>query len=96
MSWEDPLGEEEMATHSGILAWEIPCTEKPGGLQSTVSQRIGHNLATEHTRGHLMRVEVSLSLVLATVRLRVQEQSLGMLPAMEERIKGKRQSLDII
>ena len=31
---EDPL-EEEMATHSGILAWEIPWTEEPGGLQST-------------------------------------------------------------
>ena len=31
--WEDPL-EEEMATHSGILAWKIPWTEKPGGLQS--------------------------------------------------------------
>ena len=31
--WEDPL-EEEMATHSSILAWEIPWTEEPGGLQS--------------------------------------------------------------
>ena len=34
LSWEDPL-EEEMATHSSILAWEIPWTEEPGGLQST-------------------------------------------------------------
>ena len=33
---EDPL-EEEMATHSGILAWEIPWTEEPGGLQSVGS-----------------------------------------------------------
>ena len=31
--WEDPLG-EEMATHSSILAWRIPWTEEPGGLQS--------------------------------------------------------------
>ena len=31
---EDPL-EKEMATHSSILAWEIPCTEEPGGLQAT-------------------------------------------------------------
>ena len=31
VSWEDPL-EKEMATHSSILAWEIPWTEKPGGL----------------------------------------------------------------
>ena len=35
---EDPL-EEEMATHSSILAWEIPWTEEPGGLQSTGSQK---------------------------------------------------------
>ena len=34
LDWEDPL-EEEMATHSGILAWEIPWTEESGGLQST-------------------------------------------------------------
>ena len=38
---EDPL-EKEMATHSSILAWEIPWTEKPVGLQSMVSQRVGH------------------------------------------------------
>ena len=41
---EDPL-EKEMATHSSILAWEIPWTEEPGGLQSML-QRIGHDLAT--------------------------------------------------
>ena len=39
---EDPL-EEEMATRSSILAWEIPWTEEPGGLQSTGSQRVGYN-----------------------------------------------------
>ena len=33
LGWEDSL-EQEMATHSSILAWEIPCTEEPGGLQS--------------------------------------------------------------
>ena len=33
LGWEDPL-EKEMATHSSILAWEIPWTEEPGGLQS--------------------------------------------------------------
>ena len=36
-----------MATHSSILAWEIPWTEEPGGLQSMESQRVGHDLATE-------------------------------------------------
>ena len=39
---EDPL-EEEMATHSSILAWEIPWKEEPCGLQSMGSQRIGHD-----------------------------------------------------
>ena len=39
---EDPLG-KGMATHSGILAWRIPWTEEPGGLQSMGSQRVGHN-----------------------------------------------------
>ena len=39
---EDPL-EEEMSTHSSILAWEIPWTEEPGGLQSTGSQRVRHD-----------------------------------------------------
>ena len=39
---EDPL-EEEMATNSSILAWEIPRTEEPGGTQSMGSQRVGHD-----------------------------------------------------
>jgi len=39
---EDPL-EKEMATHSGTLAWKIPWMEKPGRLQSTGLQRVGHD-----------------------------------------------------
>ena len=39
---EDPL-EEEMATHSSILAWRIPWTEEPGSLPSMGSQRVGHD-----------------------------------------------------
>ena len=39
---EEPL-EKEMATHSNILAWKLPWTEEPGGLQSMGSQRVGHN-----------------------------------------------------
>ena len=39
---EDPL-EKEMKTHSNILAWRIPWTEEPGGLQSMGSQRVGHD-----------------------------------------------------
>ena len=42
LSWEDPL-EESMGTHSSILAWEIPWTEEPGGLQSIGAQRVGHD-----------------------------------------------------
>ena len=46
---EDPLG-TEMATHSSILAWGVPWTEEPGGLQSMELQRIRHNWATNtHT-----------------------------------------------
>ena len=48
LGWEDPL-EEEIATHSSILAWEIPWTEEPGGLQSMGSQRVGQDLATKHS-----------------------------------------------
>ena len=36
-----------MATHSSIVAWEIPWTEEPGGLQSMRLQRVGHDLATK-------------------------------------------------
>ena len=50
LSQEDPL-EKEMTTHSSILAWEIPWTEEPGGLQSMGSQRVRHNLATEQEQG---------------------------------------------
>ena len=39
---EDPLG-KEMATHSSVLAWRIPWMEEPGGLQTTGSQRVGHD-----------------------------------------------------
>ena len=49
---EDPM-EKEMATHSSILAWEIPCIEEPAGLQSMGSQRVGHDLAT---KSHKLRV----------------------------------------
>ena len=45
---EDTL-EKEMVTHSSIFAWRIPWTEEPGGLQSTGSQRFGHD--SLHFRG---------------------------------------------
>ena len=45
---EDPL-QKEMATHTSILAWEIPWTEEPGRLQFMVSQRVRHDPAIETT-----------------------------------------------
>ena len=51
-TWVQSLGQEEplekgMAAHSSILAWRIPWTEEPGGLQSMGSERVGHNWVTE-------------------------------------------------
>ena len=45
LGWEDPL-EKGLATHSSILAWRIPRTEEPGGLQSMGLQRVRHDWAT--------------------------------------------------
>ena len=42
LAWEDPL-EKDMATHPSILAWKMPWTEEPGGLQSMGLQRFGHD-----------------------------------------------------
>ena len=42
LGWEDPL-EEEMASHSSILAWETPWTKEPGRLQPVRSQKAGHD-----------------------------------------------------
>ena len=50
---EDCL-EKEMATHTSILAWEIPWTEEPGGLQSVGLQRIRHDLATQQQQQRLI------------------------------------------
>ena len=42
LGWDDPL-EEDVATHSSVLAWRIPWTEEPGGLQSIGLQGVGHD-----------------------------------------------------
>ena len=51
LGWEEPL-EEEMATHSSILAGKIPWTEEPGRLLSVVSQRVSRDCVTERTHTH--------------------------------------------
>ena len=56
LTQEDPL-EEEMATHSSILAWRIPWTEEPGGLQSMGLQRIGHDLATKQQQDYVSAIQ---------------------------------------
>ena len=53
LGWEDPL-ERGMATHSSILAWRIPWTEEPGGVQSMGSQRVRHDFVTEHQQETLL------------------------------------------
>ena len=82
LGWEDPL-EKEMAIHSSILAWRIPWTEEPGGLQSTGSQRVRHHGATKHTAQHkvyvsfqrlkdqlrIYRVAEGLNMVLTVVQI---------------------------
>ena len=58
LGWEDPL-EKGMAIHSSILAWRIPLTEKPSGLQFMGCQRVRHNWVTNtHTHTHPNGYEV--------------------------------------
>ena len=49
LGWDDPL-EEDMTTHSSVLAWRIPWTEELGGLQSMGSERVRHDWVTKHPR----------------------------------------------
>ena len=53
---EDPL-EKEMATHSSSLAWKIPWTEEPVGLQSTGLQRVEHDRMTEYSHNKFLESE---------------------------------------
>ena len=59
---------KEMATHSIILAWRIPWTEKPGGLQSMGSKRVGHNsLSHTHTHTHTYMLNPDVLLLHTTL-----------------------------
>ena len=59
---EDPL-EKEIATHSSILAWRIPLSEEPGGLQFMGSQKVGHNWVTNtfNTLSEALKTVVAMS-----------------------------------
>ena len=62
LGWEDPL-EEEIATHSSNFAWEILWAEEPEALQSTGSQRVGHDwVSTQHT---VLKMMIKISLCLS-------------------------------
>ena len=55
---EDPL-EKDMASHSSILAWEIPWSEEPGGLQSMGSQRVRHHrVSTTHALPNTLKIYI--------------------------------------
>ena len=62
LGWEDTL-EKGMANHSSILAWEIPWTEKPGGLQPMGLQRVGHDWVTNTLHTHFCKYPFFLVLV---------------------------------
>ena len=70
LSWEEPL-KKEMATHSSILAWEIPWIEEPAGLKSMRSKRVRHNLATKQhqTALHLSENLAYLLFCFKTIRM---------------------------
>ena len=72
LSWEDPL-EKGMATHSSILAWRIPWTEEPGGLQPMRSQRVSCSVASD-----------SLQLTYTSLLAQLVKN----LPAMQETLAG--------
>ena len=73
-AWAESLGqgdplEKSMATHSSILAWEIPWTEEPGGLQAMGLQRLGRDWVTEHQHHHTWTTKADLT------GLRIDKQS---------------------
>ena len=72
---EDPL-EKEMATHSSLLAWRIPWTEEPGGLQSTGFQRVGHHWAT-NTLSIMCRNFISIWCIINKIFKRIWTLSLA-------------------
>ena len=76
LGWEDSP-KEGMETHSRILAWRIPWTEEPGGLQSMGSQRMGHSWAQqrEKLRGKGARIRGTLSVAYAAYHFLIQSKS---------------------
>ena len=59
-----------METHSSIPAWEIPCTEEPGGIESIKSQRVAHDLATKQQQQHLPLMDIGNYFILLKIDLK--------------------------
>ena len=85
---KDPL-KKEMATYSSILAWRIPGTEEPGGLQSMGLQRVEHNLVTEHAYmcTHVRRAHTHTRL--AKFNRELSLDKLGCFPNNTQRFNGR-------
>ena len=64
----EDLLEKEMATHSSILAWEIPWREEPGRLQSMELQRVGHDLVTKQQEQNYISITLGASLIAQVVK----------------------------
>ena len=73
LGWEDPL-EDEMATHSSILAWKIPWMEEPRRLQSMGSQRVRYDWATKHSTAHAQnkKPNIIMRIILGFVMKKIQ------------------------
>ena len=80
LGWEDPL-EKGVATHSSILAWRIPWTEEPGGLQSLGSQRVRHSWETNtHTQSNYINIGIKRTSLVVQRILPVQGTWVESLP----------------
>ena len=69
-----------MATYFSILAWKIPWTEKPGGLQSTGSRRVRHYWAAEHTCTYQLFITCIVAFLLYLKRDHCSQGDVGFLP----------------
>ena len=87
LGWEYPL-EEGMETHSSTLAWRIPWTEEPGGLQSTGSERVRHEWAAEHSTA-LGHSAARMGAVLLSALLSGPPESLGVFPKRVRSVQAR-------
>ena len=86
-AWVRKTLEKDMATHSNILAWEIPWIEEPSKLQSMGLQRVRHEWATEHHQGYVVRL-LSLS-SLATLQQKINAVLARLQKNLESRKQGR-------